>query len=326
MSDVAAAEAPIEPAPPAPLATAASEAAPPQAEAPADQVAERALPEIEHAIGPLRQAVLDHLLDSVEAGPQSVSQILAALPAGTTRGSAESAIKREFDQGRIVRTSPGHYALAPVKSVEPPKVPPPPPPDEAVLFAALEAWAVDPASWDAAASGPPPDDPASQVPLDIRTRFLDRVRKREARRRDAAAALARQAEADRHLRDALIEACHGNVVLGPKLDDVSCIRSALEIVDLDTILMAIRGAVDLVLPTPPPLKEWRETRLLEAIATMYCRQLGSRLVAVWSAAKAQKAAGASEHSPGAQEPAAPENASTVPPGNGGLSPDSCRAG
>jgi hypothetical protein len=48
----------------------------------------RALPEIEHAIGPLRQSVLDHLIDSVDAGPQSVAQILAAMPAGTSRNSA----------------------------------------------------------------------------------------------------------------------------------------------------------------------------------------------------------------------------------------------
>jgi hypothetical protein len=67
--------------------------APPDAAGIANAIAtERVLPEIEHAIGPLRQGILDHLLDSVDAGPQSVAQIYASLPAGTTRGNAEAAI------------------------------------------------------------------------------------------------------------------------------------------------------------------------------------------------------------------------------------------
>jgi hypothetical protein len=57
-------------------------AVPSESEAP-----ERVLPEPDHPIGTLRQAILDHLLDSAEAGPQTVGQILAAMPAGTSRNT-----------------------------------------------------------------------------------------------------------------------------------------------------------------------------------------------------------------------------------------------
>src|SRR5258707_11465923 len=118
MTDTHAAEAPAEPAPPAPEAAAEVETTP--AEAPAD----RTLPNVEH-LGVLRRSVLDHLVDT--EGPQSVALILAAMPPGTTRGSGESAIKREFDAGRIERVSPGVYKLAPAKPAEPPKPTPPDP-------------------------------------------------------------------------------------------------------------------------------------------------------------------------------------------------------
>src|SRR5258705_975877 len=97
---------------------------------PVTPAGERDLPfDVEH-LGPLRRAVLDHLVDTDE--PQSVAQVLAAMPVGTTRGSGESAIKRDFDAGRILRTSPGHYALGPARPPEAnrPSTPPPPTPDQ----------------------------------------------------------------------------------------------------------------------------------------------------------------------------------------------------
>jgi len=96
MSDVAIADAPIEPVPPIPEAPAVSpEAAEQVAAAPAEKVdqavpeadaagdaptvpTERVLPEIEYAIGGTRQAILDHFTD-IE-GDQSMAQIKAALP------------------------------------------------------------------------------------------------------------------------------------------------------------------------------------------------------------------------------------------------------
>ena len=100
-----------EPVPPVPEAVAEVEAAPPEAAVPASaEVPAAALFEIEHPIGPVRQGVLDHLVDS--EGPQTVAQIIAGL-GNYSRGTIESAIKREFDAGRIERVAPGTYRLAP---------------------------------------------------------------------------------------------------------------------------------------------------------------------------------------------------------------------
>jgi hypothetical protein len=153
MSDTAIAEVPadpVPPVPPAPEATAELEAAvfgqvvidlkiqgndrngklddaSSPVEAPGEQVAERALPfaDVEH-LGVLRRAVLDALADADE--PLSVARIIAELPPGTTRGSAESAIKREWDAGRIERVGPGLYVLAKSKPPNQPKPAPQPPP------------------------------------------------------------------------------------------------------------------------------------------------------------------------------------------------------
>jgi hypothetical protein len=263
---------------------------------------DRVMPEIDPAAGALRRLILEHLADSVEAGPQSVSQIIAALPANITRNTAESAIRRAYTAGEIERVDRGLYVLAPPKPAEPPK-PAPRPPDEAALFEALDRWAIDPTSWNIEEFGPPPDDPASQISLDIRTRFFDRVRKREARRRDAEAAAARQAAADRELRDQLLAVTNGNFVAGPAIDDVAPIRAAMELVPLDRIILtAIQGKVDprLSLPSPGPLLTWRNPELLRRIAELYCRFiLVPSMVDAWS--KAGKAPGkpadASEASP-----------------------------
>lgn len=264
---------------------------------------ERVLPAIENAIGPLRQAILDHLLDMVDAGPQSVAQILAALPAGTTRGNAEAAIHREFRAGRIRRVSPGHYVLAPPKPPAPPAPPPAaavallaaiasfaPPIDlagmtESEWFAALEAWHADPSTWDVAKLGPPPDQAGHRVPPPILAVFRDRVRAREKRAREAEAAAARRAAADRELRDQLIAACHGNLIRGPALDDVAPIRAALETVPLDVVLAAIRGKTDRkIFPGNQPAVSWREERLLRAIAEKFCRyKLAPAMAASWAA-------------------------------------------
>jgi hypothetical protein len=128
-----------------------------------------ALPEIEHAIGATRQAVLDHFLDT--EGDQSMAQIKAAL-SNVLPGTVEACVHREWQQGRLLRISPGVYRLAPARPVEPPKPPSPPPPptpgDEAMWFEALERWAVD-RSWDTEL-GPPPDQP-NNIPADIKGAF-----------------------------------------------------------------------------------------------------------------------------------------------------------
>ena len=89
-----AAAEPPEATPPAPagdsLRHGGANSEPAATDAPAEQADMPVLPPIEYPIGPMRQAVLDHLLDTVDAGAQSVAQILAAMPPGTTRNTAES--------------------------------------------------------------------------------------------------------------------------------------------------------------------------------------------------------------------------------------------
>jgi hypothetical protein len=222
MSDTAT-EAPGEPVLPAPQAVAEAEAGAPdaasleageQVAAPATPEAERTLPfEIEHAIGPLRRAILDHPLDTDE--PQSVGQILAALPAGTSRNTAETCIRREHESGRIECTSPGHYVLAKPRPPEPKPAAPPPEParDEMTNQAwldVLEAFFVDPTSWDAEKLGAPPDQPANRIPWGVKLQFNERLRKREERAKERKAA-------DAALRDQLIAATGGNYTPGAAL-------------------------------------------------------------------------------------------------------------
>jgi hypothetical protein len=317
MSDAAIAQELIEPVPPVPPgseATAEVETAAPQADTTADDsfphdpenpgsaATERVLPEIEHAIGATRQRILDEFLDS-DTAELSMSQIKSLLP-DVLPGTVEACVRREWQQGRLERIKPGVYRLTPKPPAEAPK-PSPPPEDEQIWFSALEAFFVDPTSWDEEEFGPSPDQPNHRIPPDVVTRMNDRLRKREARRRDVVETARRRAEADAALRHQLLAATGGNHTPALVADDLAPIKSALELVDLDTILIAIRGKLDLCWPPPPPLKEWREPRLLEAIAKMYCRHLGRRLVAVWSAAKAQKGADASEPLPAVPAPSDP---------------------
>jgi hypothetical protein len=123
-------------------------------------------------------------------------------------------------------------------------------------------------------------------------RFVDRLRKREERRRDREAAAAKQAEADRQLRDQLIAATHGNFMPGPGLDDVSPIRAALALgVPLDCILGAIRSKCDRrIYPPNEPAVSWRERRIVKKIAEAYCRSvIVPSMVTAMESAGVQKA-------------------------------------
>jgi bifunctional non-homologous end joining protein LigD len=184
----------------------------------------------------------------------------------------------------------------------------------------IEAWVVDRASWDLEKLGPPPDARDHRVPLDIAARFADRRRKREERRRDREVALARQAAADRELRDRLIAAANGNYSPGPGIDDLSPIKSVLEIVPLDRVLTTIRCKVDKrSYPANPTLVSWRDPVLLKEIAENYCRtMIVPNLVAAWAAAGKTpgKPVERVAPSPGTQGPAASHTAPAAPPGNG----------
>jgi hypothetical protein len=272
----------------------APEAAPEEGAAPAEPDPEADTPGAahEHAFptGSAAQLILDCFLDG-ESDQLSMQAIKAAL-AHLAGNTIEQAVLRLHKRGRLLRVSPGTYKLGSVapstKSVEP--VPQPQPesaPTDEEWLAALEAHLVNPASWNADKLGPPPVSPDHRVPADIFMRFADRVRKREARRRDAEAAAARQAEADRQLRDRLIEAAGGNFTPGPSIDDVSPIRAALQLTDIDTVLTAVLALHDRKLSSSArPAVTWRDEALLRKIAELFCRQLVRRLVAEWSKAKA----------------------------------------
>ena len=141
MTDTAATEV-AEPAPPAPEAAAA----------PAPEA------ELETEVNKsAREKVLDHLTDS--EGPQTVAEIIQGT--GLIRNTAEQAIFRAVQAGQIKRTAPGVYKLAAPKPPRPPS-PEPPPPSPAghtdeEWIARIEAWQVNPASWNIEEDGPPPN-------------------------------------------------------------------------------------------------------------------------------------------------------------------------
>jgi len=268
----------------------------------------------------LRQAVLDALVDADE--PLTVARILAEMPAGTTRSSAESAIKREYAAGRILRVGPGVYKLAPPKPPESPEAakpaaPPEPPRSDEQWLEALEAWAIDPPSWDRDRLGPPMNEPGNLVPPDVKLRFNDRLRKRE--QRAAAKQAAAAAEADRELADRLLAVTGGNFMDGAAgLSDLAPIKQMIrDGVPIESIKIGLKRVTDRRIDTrAAPIGSWRDERFLRAVARCALLEgLLPRLVESWSTAKttSPKLAHASEPSPATPEPPASENSPAAPP-------------
>jgi hypothetical protein len=245
------------------------DAAPASAEAPA----ERIVPEIEHAIGATRQSILDEFLDSDRA-ELSMSEIKRALP-NVPPGTIEACVRREWQQGRLLRVSPGTYRLAPPRPAEPPKLAPQPAPlpeDEATWFDALERWIVERSSWDVEKLGPPPDARDNRIPSEVRMRFNDRNRKRQERRREAEAAAAKRSAADAELRDKLLQACNQNYAPSLQVADLAPIREVLKVLPLDQLVMVIKQKVDRrAYPANPPLVSWSDPAFLGALAEAFCR-------------------------------------------------------
>jgi hypothetical protein len=127
----------------------------------------------------VRQRVIDHLVDTVEAGPQSVAQILEGT--GLNRSACEQALHRAIASLQILRLATGIYKIAPPK----PKPPPEPPrvrsdgtTDEQWLSWLFERR--ETGVW--RGPGPPPGDPGRMVPMDITWKFSARVEQREKER------------------------------------------------------------------------------------------------------------------------------------------------
>jgi len=254
VTDTAAAEAPAESVPPEAAAAPAPEA------------------ELETEVNKsAREKVLDHLTDS--EGPQTVAEIIQGT--GLIRNTAEQAIFRAVQAGQIERTAPGVYRLAAPKPPRPPS-PEPPPPSPAghtdeEWIARIEAWQVNPASWNIEEDGPPPNDPNHRIPLDVVGRFKDRQAREAKEREKREGAAAKQEAADAELRNELLAACRGNFTPGPGLNDMSPVRAILELVPVDHILFALRCKIDKrAFPGNPPLTSWRDPKFLRAVADSYC--------------------------------------------------------
>jgi hypothetical protein len=264
MTDTAPREVPAEPVQPATPEAAAAPA--PEAEPETDDTRSA------------RERVIDHLTGS--EGPQSVEQILAGT--GLNRNALEQALYRATRAEQIERVAPGTYKLAPPKPLAPSRNGH----TNEEWVARIEAWQVNPASWNVEEDGPPPNDPNHRIPLDVVGRFKDRQAREAKEREKREGAAAKQEAADRELRAKLIAATHGNYTPGPGIQDISPIKAALELVPLDRALSAIRWKVDKrCYPANPTLTSWRDPRLLKAIGEYFCEAiLVPSMVDAWMAA------------------------------------------
>src|SRR5712672_3348334 len=257
-----------------PAGGAPAESVPPEAAAAPAPEAERETEVNKSA----RERVIDHLTDSER--PQSVEQILAGT--GLNRNACEQAIFRAKKAEQIIWVAPGVYALAPPKPLPSSRNGH----SNEEWVARIEAWQVNPASWNIEEDGPPPNDPNHRIPLDVVGRFKNRQARDAKEREQREATAARQAAADRQLRDQLLAATGGNFTPGPGLDDLASIKMALELIPLDSILSSIRMKTDRrIYPPNEPATSWRERRLLQKIAEDYCRDvIVPSMLKAWSEA------------------------------------------
>jgi hypothetical protein len=204
-----------------------------------------------------RTRLLEDLADCAERGPMSVSELLAAtqLP----RSLLEVTISRACARGLILRTSPGHYVLAP-----PPPPETKPPPQQRLLHGeSVDAWiaAVEAhratGAWDAERFGPPPDAPRNRVPFEI----LVLVGKGIEQREQAEAA----ARADYALMNRLIEAAGGNILNDS--DEIGVVREIIAIVPIEMVFKVLKQFAPRTGQVPPKaLLNWRDPRFLKAVA------------------------------------------------------------
>jgi hypothetical protein len=288
----------------------------PDQEAEADD-APAAAHELAFPVGSASQQIIDSFLDG-ESTEQSMNQIKAAL-SHIDPNTVEGAANRLRKRGRLLRVSPGVYRLGPVHTTEVARpaepVPQPEPAQGDVTdqqwFDALEAHLIDPASWDPQKLGPPPVSPDHKIPADIFARFADRVRKREQRRREAEAAAAKRAEADRELREKLLESCrHGSRQnYAPELvgADLTPVKMLLALgASIDVIELAVRWRTETEV-----LSSWHDEWLLRKAWEFFGRiQILPRLMQGRAEAP-PKPAGASEAVPAVQVPPNQENAQSV---------------
>ncbi len=313
MTDTTAAEAPAESVPPEAAAAPAPETEP-EVESEDNRTA--------------REKVLDHFADSDDPD-QSVAQIIQGT--GLSRNTCEQAIFRAAQSEQLQRVSQGVYRLAPPKPPSPPKPLPPSRNGHAndEWIARIEAWQVNPASWNVEEDGPPPNHPEHRIPLDVVGRFKER------QAREAKAAAKQEAE-DFKLLDQLLTACNGNYSRTAALADPRPIHVILNSgVPVDDIISVIKAKVDRrAYPKNQTIASWSEPWFLKAVSEQYARWvLAPRLVVKWrerieaqhrdvsTPAASSEPAERVEPSPATQPAPEPENASTEPPPQPVANPD-----
>jgi hypothetical protein len=153
----------------------------------------------------------------------------------------------------------------------------------------------------------------------------DRLRKRDERRRDREAAIAKQAAADDALRNRLVAGCFNNAMPGPGIQDMAPVKAMIaDGVPMEHILIGLKRRCDRRIdPQAPPLASWREEKFLVEVArAALLGGLLPHLVATWKGAGTApaKATERTEASSGTPEPAPPEDAPAAPPSNGSANP------
>jgi hypothetical protein len=145
------------------------------------------------------------------------------------------------------------------------------------------------------------------VPVAVASVFGERLRKRRERRRE-------REEADAKLRNQLLAVCRGNFMAGRGLDDLTVIRTMLQVVPLEHILVGLKRVVDRRLdPRAAPIASWKDERFLEAVARQYALDvLIPSMVAAWTAAGRTLATKAPSSPPAARLPTCAGVASTYP--------------
>ena len=250
-----------------------------------------------------RQRVLDHLTDS--EGPQTVTEIIQGT--GLSRNTCEQAIFRAVQSEQIERVSQGVYRLAPPKPLPPSRNGH----SNEEWVARIEAWQANPASWNVEEDGPPPNDPNHRIPLDV----VGRLKDRQKRQREKAA---KQAAADAALLDQLIAATGGNIMPGPGINDLAPIKSMLQDVPFDRVLIGLKRTVDRRIdPHAAPIASWRDDRFLRAVArSALLDGLLPKLLETWKAAGTapQNPVDASKVAPAVQVPSEPADAPAASPG------------
>jgi hypothetical protein len=169
----------------------------------------------------------------------------------------------------------------------------------------MDEWFADRSSWDVQKLGPPPNEPGNRIPPSQGA--LRRPCQKAGR------APREREEADAKLRNQLITACHRNFMPGPGLSDMAPVRSMLQVVPIDYILLGLKRTVDRrINPQSAPIASWKDERFLRAVARSYALDvLVPSMVDSWSkAATPAKPTRASEPSPGTQEPVRRMNSAT----------------